>query len=223
MRKYEINKRNSFLSTQEVMVRNESIWKADDVVENEFDQIRAYLPRIGKNYEKQILNGNSGTLIKSTVKTNAIDIAIKISDSAISYAVAKKDFVLEAAVKLNRSDLLKLPQATLSDVLNAFIKKVLPFSASLKHLKKGDMEKAEKLFKEFEASIPVTSANMGESQTATMNIGESIKTLNQMFLNLDKHIAPYKYNYPDFYNDYMNSRKVINLKGKGKKTKTQAA
>lgn len=223
MKKTETNKMNSFTGSEAVMVRNESIWKGDELVRKAFDPIRSQLLLVSKYYGSQTKNGKSGTIIKSKNKVDLINISLKISTSGVSYAVGKNDMPLEAALKLTKSQLYAYPQVTLHFMLSNFYETVLPLKNSLKHLDKDDFEKMEKYLKNFKDSLPLTVVNKGETKTATMNIGETIKTINEMFLTLDKHIAPYKYLYPDFYNDYMNSRKVIDLRGKSKKTKSQAA
>jgi len=38
-----------------------------------------------------------------------------------------------------------------------------------------------------------------------------------LYVALDKHMAPYKHVSPNFYNDYMNSRGIKDLRKKGKK------
>jgi hypothetical protein len=217
MKKRETNKMNSFLNTEEVMNRNESIWKMDEVVKNTYDEIVLKLPLVGKYHEAQKKKGNSGTVIKKVSKKEIIDHSVKISESAVSYAVAQKDIVLEQSVKLTKSDLKGLTQVSLYDLLSNFYKVVLPLKTSLKHLEEGEIEKLDQLLKTYKASIPLTGADKDESQTATLNIGESIKVLNKLFDDLDKHIKPYRYKYPDFYSDYFNSRKVIDLKGKSKR------
>lgn len=214
---------NSFLSTEEILVRNEAIWKSDDMVKNVFESIRTMFPLVNKYHEIQNKKENSGTIIKTAIKTDLLAISFKISDSGLAYATSINDPILEAELKLSRSKLSKYPQVILYDTMSAYYKKVLPLKHLLKHLDSDDLDKMYKLIKDFKASIPLAAANINESKTATMNIKKCIKSINELFRTMDKHIAPYKYNFPDFYNDYMNSRKVIDLKGKRrKKTKTQA-
>lgn len=225
MNRYETNKRNSFDNSSEVMDRNQIIWNADDVVKTDYEKIKTLLSLLGKNHEKQMEKGNSGTILKKGLKKELIALTVKLSESGVSYAVTQNNPVLEASLKLTKSQLEACGQVKLYDVVSVFYKRILPLKEFLKHLDSGDMEKEGQLLADYKASIPVTGADKDETQTATLNIGETIKTLNQMFLNLNKHIAPYKYKYPDFYNDYMNSRKVTDLKGKSKTktTKTKAA
>lgn len=222
MNKYETNKRNSFDNSVEVMDRNQTIWNTDDVVKTEHEKIKTLLSLLGKNHEKQKGKGNSGTILKKGLKKELVALTVKLSESGVSYAVAKSNPVLEASLKLTKSQLNSCGQVKLYDVVSVFYKQILPLKEFLKHLDPGDMEKEGQLLADYKASIPVTGANKDESQTATLNIGETIKTLNQMFSNLDKHIAPYQYNYPDFFNDYTNSRKVTNLKGKSKRKNSKA-
>lgn len=168
-------------------------------------------------HQAQKKNGNSATTVKSAYKSDLIATAVKISDSAVSYAVSKKDAVLEMGVKVTKSGLANLSQLVLLDTLTLFYNKVQPLNGSLKHLEAGDVEKLNQLLKSFKASLPKPSADSNETKTATQNIGDTIKEINGLYQTLDKHIAPFKYNQPGFYNDYTNSRMVKDLKGKGKK------
>jgi hypothetical protein len=217
MNKHESNKMNSFIDTEEVMVRNESIWQPDEDVANAFADIKLKLPRVNQFHQAQKKNGNTATVVKSSVKSNLIAQAVKISDSAVSYAASKKDAVLEMNVKVTKSYLANLSQLALLDTLTVFYNYTQPLNGSLKHLEPGDLDKLAQLLQSFKTSMPQTGANNDESKTATQNMGETIKELNSMFKTLDKHLKPYKYTQPDFYSDYTNSRKVKDLKGKGKK------
>lgn len=142
---------------------------------------------------------------------------MQISDSAVSYAVSKNDVALEMSVKLTKTGLANLSQVTLYDTLSNFYKVVQPLGGSLKHIEAGDIEKLGALLADYKAAIPKTSANTSETKTATLNIGDTIKQINELYVALDKHMAPYKYVSPNFYNDYMNSRGVKDLRKKGKK------
>ena len=208
MNKHETNKMNSFIDTEEVMVRNEAIWKEDEDVANTFGSIRLKLPTVNQFHQAQNKNGNTATVVKSSIKTDLIAQAVKVSDSAVSYAASKKDVVLEMKVKVTKSDLSNLSQLSLLDTLTVFYNTVKPLNSSFKHLKTDDMEKLKTLLQSFKSSMPKTGANSDESKTATQNIGESIKELNALYKKLDKHIAPYKYNFADFFSDYRNPRSV---------------
>jgi hypothetical protein len=219
MNKYESNKMNSFFNAEEMMVRNESVWKADQNVENIFKLIQLKLPDVNKFHQAQKKNGNTASVVKSGLKNELIGMAVKISASAVSYAVSQKDAVLEMGVKVTKSNLQASSQIRLYDTLMNFSKKVTLLNGSLTHLDPGDIDKLGELIQAFKASIPKPGADSDELKTATLNIGETIKQLNEMFSTLDKHLAPYAYLSPDFFNDYTNSRKMVNLKGKGKKKK----
>ncbi len=228
MNKRETNKMNSFGISEEVLLRNKPIWETDEVIKNLFGEIQLKLPLVLEYGVKQKKNGTVATVVKQTGKTSLIAHALKISVSAVSFSASQKDLVLEKEVKLIKSDLERLTQIGLYNTLSLFYKKVLPLKNSLKHLEANDIDKLKKLLDDFKTSIPQTGADKDQSQTATYNIGDLIYEINNMFIELDKHIAPYQYSQPDFFRDYQNSRKVIDLKGKSTakskaKVKSEAA
>lgn len=219
MNTHESNKMKSFIDTEEVMIRHETIWKADEDVANAFSAIQLKLPFVSQYHQAQKKNGDTATVVKSNVKTELIAQAVKVSVSVVSYATSKKDLVLEMKVKVTKSDLANLSQLSLLDTLTVFYNEVKPIGPSLKHLQADDLDKLAQLLKAFKESLPKTGANADQSKTATQNIGETIKELNALYKTLDKHVAPYLYIVPDFYNDYKNSRGVKDLRGKSSKAK----
>jgi len=122
-------------------------------------------------------------------------------------------------VSLQKTNLSKLKQVVLYNTLVKFYNTVKPLKASLTHLDAGDMDKLGSLLDEYKTSIPKIEADNDTSKTATQNIDETMHELNSLYRKLDKHIRPFEYTHADFYSDYMNSRKVKNLKGKSTKTK----
>lgn len=59
---------------------------------------------------------------------------------------------------------------------------------------------------------------MDQSKTATQNLATLVTEINEMYTTLDKHIGPFEYTEPDFYNNYRNSRVTKDLKKVSKAT-----
>lgn len=226
MTDYEANKVSSFQETEEVMIRNEDIWKESENATTQFGAIRLKMPLLTEYDQAQNKGPFVSVTLKKGLKNDLLDISMKVSDSAVDYAAGIKDRSLELQVTFTKNKLKKLRQIPLYDTLSKFYDLVSPLKSNFKHLEATDMDTFKSLLAEYKKAIPSTEADSDSSKTATQNIGETITELNGMFDELDKFIKPFSHKHKDFFSDYSNSRIYKDIKGRGKskkKSKTDTA
>lgn len=220
MNKRLSNKVNSFRATEEVMNSNQTIWSKSVKAVALFALIVAKL-KLLVGYDKQKNKKQPSSVLKKDQKTKIIELAVKISKSAIDYAVGINDLELEFKVKVNKSDLERLKENSLLTTLTNLYELVLPFADKLIHLAATDITDFKAQIDAFAAKMPKPQAEMDHSKTATSTLDSIVWEINSMFTTLDKHIDPFEYTNPDFYHDYKNSRVNKDLKKKSKKKTAQ--
>jgi hypothetical protein len=221
MTDYESNKINSFNATSEVMTRNEAIWNTSLNAKNKFGEITAKLPLFTKYHQSQKNGPSISITLKKGAKESLIKMGLKISDSAVDYAAGKKDKALELKVTLTESRLKRYRQLPLYDALSAFYDIVEPIKADLSHLEATDIATFKTMLDDYKQAIPEAEADNDSSRTATQNMGELIREVNGLYNDLDKHIRPFRYKFPDFVSDYFFSRNYKNFRGRGKSEKKE--
>ena len=221
MNKHQINKRNSFITTDEVMQRNESIWKESEPISKTIDSIRENLMLIGGYHQKQEGNRATDTLLKKNLKTQLVSQVTKVLTYISAYAIETGNISLEKSVSIKDYELMKLPQSNLTDKVKQLYNVAVGVQPSIKNLDAGEVEMINTLLSSYNESLAKPAADKSESKTATKNLGETFKTLNDLHLKLDKLMGPFRYTEPKFYSDYMNSRIVKDLTGKRSKEEIQ--
>ncbi len=217
MNKRESNKVNSFRATEEVMNQNQTIWSKSGKIAALFALIVEKLKLIGIYDTKKTRKQPSSALKKGQKKT-LISQAVKISKSAIDYAAGINDVILEFKVKVTKSQLDSQKDNSLISLTQMLYETILPFADKLTHLAETDVTDFKASIDAYKATMPKPQAEMDQSKTATENLSTLVTEINEMYTTLDKHIGPFEYTEPDFYNNYRNSRVTKDLKKVSKAT-----
>jgi hypothetical protein len=71
----------------------------------------------------------------------------------------------------------------------------------------------------FKASIPQKRVATGTSKVSTGNINETFKTIDALLKDeMDVLLMPFQFTQPDFYNEYLSTRSIVDTGGNRKKT-----
>ena len=214
MNKYQINKRNSFVTTDEVMMRNESIWKDSEPISQVLTSIRENLLKIGDFHQQQDGDRATDTLIKKNLKSQMVQHVEKVLSYIRAHAVETNNISLGQSVAIKDYELMKMPQNNLIDKVKQFYSIASGVQPSVKNLDIAEVEKMNTLLSAYSESLAKPAADTSESKTATKNLQATFETLNTLYGKLDILMGPYRYTQPSFYSDYMNSRIVKDLTGK---------
>lgn len=217
MNKRESNKVNSFKATEEVMNLHQKIWSKSEKFVALFALISGKL-KLVSSFDQKKSSKQPSSVLKMSQRKKLIDLAVKISKSAVAYADDKNDPVLEFKVKVTKSQLDMQKDQSLLSITKMLYELVLPFAAELTLLSATDMSDFKTQIEAFEAAMPKPQSEIAQKKTATANLGALISEINDLFLTLDKQFGPYEYTEPDFYNDYKNSRVTKDLKKVSKAT-----
>lgn len=217
MNKYQINKRNSFITTDEVMLRNEAIWQDSEPIGRVRVSIRENLLLIGDLHQQQEGNRATDSLLKRSLKAQLVVQVEKVLSFLRAHAVETNNISLEQSVNLKDYMLMKMPQSNLIDKVKQLYGIASGVQASVKNLDITEVEKINTLLTAYSDSLAKPAADKSQSKTATKNLQAIFQTLNSLHGKLDKLMGPYRYTHPNFYSDYMNSRIVKELTGKRSK------
>lgn len=221
MNKHQVNKRNSFITTDEVMQRNESIWKESKPISDTVTSIRDNLGQVGDFHQAQEGNQSTDMLLKKNLKVKMLEQVTKVLTYINAYAIETGNISLEKSVSVKDYELTKLPQKNLTDKVKQLHLIATRVQPSIKNLDIAEVEMINTLLIAYNESLAKPAADKSESKTATKNLRETFKTLNDLHLKLDKLMGPFRYTQPKFYSDYMNSRIVKDLTGKRSKEEIQ--
>ncbi len=161
--------------------------------------------------EMQGTNKTGLALDKNRLKMNLINLAVKYSNRIAILAKLTKNDTLLKEVKFNESDLLRLSEVTLKERTKIIYDKA---EANLGNLaEQGITPNTQKNFLEtitaFNKALETPRTGIAEKSKATQKLLVSFDKADSEIEIMDLAAGSAKDEYPDFFNGYRTSRKLI--------------
>jgi hypothetical protein len=216
MNKSQINKSRMFGSVDLVLDNHSQIFSQLEDMVLAHQRLKNGIDLLGQHRQVQETDNTGLTDNKIDLRLNLINHILPLSAAIKSHAIFTKNKELKAKASYTRSDLLNAPDPVLYDICLLLLNLATPILPELaKYF--VDQQKCdflETLLANFKAAIPQKRVANSASKVSTANIGEVFNSLT-LFLKeeMDVLMLLYQQTNPDFYNEYLNARKIVGYTG----------
>lgn len=163
--------------------------------------------------------GTEFTDMKEEYRDATETMTLKICAALVAYATASTDATVKLLINkytLSDSDIKRLRDIQLYNKAIQVYDDAAPYASKLSPFASADDVTALKTNADnFNNSLPNKRNQQGKSTVSTKNLKEAIKAIETLCNEtLDRLMAPWKFNKPNFYTAYKNARDIISTGGK---------
>lgn len=174
---------------------------------------------IDNEQQVQVVDNKGLTQGKLSKRNDLTQIVLKFSKAIKALATIEKNTDLLTKSNYLLSDLNRLPDPIFYDVGTMIFKLADPLRAQLVRffILDEDFIRIEANLADFKASIPQKRLATTVSKSSTKKINDVYKATDKLLKEvIDVYVAPYEYQYPDFFREYSNARIIVGYTGRGK-------
>ena len=218
MEKTKINKGRMYRASELVLEKFSGLYADHVGLNSARQQLKSGIRFIDELQNLQVGDNKGLTENKELLRGELTRIELKFALALKSLATMQRNKELLTRVSLRMTDLNRLPDPTLVNVGRMLQQKALPKQEELGKLflTATDFDQLERLLTEFNDAIPQKRMAVTVSKSSTLKIGEMFKSLDSLLkTEIDVHVAPFQFQYPDFYSEYCNARIIIGYTGGG--------
>ena len=219
MTKNQRNKLRMYGTVDAVLDNNSTLFEWYQELILAHQRLKDNLVLLNQNAQIQGTNTTGLTTGKSLLKAELIIYILKFSAALRAYATSANNIELKVKSYYVKSELKKKPDPILSDIGRLLFELAIPVKSELKKYFIDDKEffEIENLLTAFKHAYPKKRVATAESKVSTRNIRAGIKSTDLLMKDeIDNLIHPFQFTQADFYNIYMNARKIVNYSGRGK-------
>ncbi len=202
---------NMYLAVRNFVILNEQVVRNIPKFAASFAKLQNTVEEIQQIGEMQGINKTGLALDKKKLKNRLISLSVKYSNKVAILAKASNNETLLKEVRVNESDLGKLAGVTLKDSAQFIYDRVQANISSLEE--QGITADTQKEFLDainaFNNAIAAPRTGITERKQATQKLPVLFDAADVEIDTLDLAAGSAKGEYPDFYNGYKNSRKLV--------------
>jgi len=200
-----------YLGTRNFVSQNEATAKAIPKFAASYANLLSTIEEIQLIGEAQGINKTGLTLDKNKLKKNLISLAVKYSNKVAIFAKLAQNDTLLKEVKFNESELNRISEVTLRDRVKIIYDKA---EANLGNLaEQGLTPDTQKKFLElitaFNNALETPRTGITEKSKATQKLLVLFDKADAEIEIMDMAASSAKDEYPDFFNAYKTSRKLV--------------
>ena len=185
-------------------------------------KLKSQISLIDAQQQVQVVDNTGLTQTKTVWRNGLIDIALKFIKALMALATVQKDTDLLTKVSYKKSDLTRLSDPILFDVVALLFSLATSRSEQISRffITSDDFALMESTLGGFKASIPQKRLSTTVSKSSTKQLVEVFKETDHLLKDvIDVLVNPFEYQYPDFVSEYRNARIIVGYTGRGKKKK----
>lgn len=214
MNKRQENKLSMYLAVQQVLTGNEKSWSGITAFGKAKAELSEIVASIAAARQTQETNTTGITADKAAKRQLMAEKAIEMSSAVQAYATDKKDKALFESVHYSISDLLRGNDTSARDhsqIIHDRAKEVLGSLADY-GITKATLGSFQAAIKEYSDLLSAPRVAKTVSKTATDSLEKAFKSADDVLLNrLDKLMEQFRVKTPGFYEQYHNSRIIVDL------------
>ncbi len=200
-----------YLAVRNFVILNEGILKNIVRFIAAFIKLQAYTDEIQLIGKIQGTNKTGLALDKNRLRKALIAITLKNANKLAILAKLINNGTLLREVRLNESDLARVPDVTVKDMAQVIYDRV---ETNLNNLaEQGISSETQKKFLEtitaYNNAIATPRTGITEKRQATQKLTVLFKSADEEIDIMDLAVGSVKDEYPDLYNGYKNSRKLV--------------
>jgi Carboxypeptidase regulatory-like domain len=217
-------KLNMYLAVRNFGNQNDAVAKSIPKFGSNFDLLKSTIDEIQVIGEMQGINKTGLAIDKNKLKKLLIAMAVKYSNRIAILAKSNNNDTLLKEVRLNESELGKLPGVTLKDRVQNIYDKA---DANIDNLsEQGITPDTQKQFLDaitaFNNALATPRSGIAEKRKATQKLPVLFDTADSLIEIMDLAARSAKDDQPDFYNGYKTSRKLVDTNTGGISLKASA-
>ncbi len=209
-----------YLAAQKTLDDNEAIWIGIPAIANAKSLLNANVASIG-NYSVKLENDGTGqTLEKNRSRENLENAILKVVGGMTGYTTSENLFALRRQLNYQHWQLRHAKDNELCDIASAVYQAAYPYKENLVLflVTDEDFVALDTLRLAFPATIPAKRVVSGANSAAREAMKKLFTDTDTLLKDtLDNLIVIYRVPQPDFYNQYMAARTIVDL-GHGKKS-----
>lgn len=200
-----------YLGTRNFVSQNEAIANGIPKFAVSYANLLSTIDEIQLIGEMQGINKTGLAMDKNRLKKKLIALAVKYSNKVAILAKLTKNDTLLKEVRFNESDLVRLSEVTLKDRVKIIYDKAEANLGSL--AEQGLTPDTQKQFLEtitaFNNALETPRTGIAEKRKATQKLPVLFDKADSEIEIMDLAAASAKDEYPDFFNGYKTSRKLV--------------
>jgi hypothetical protein len=207
---------SSFSVIDDVFTKYQAVWSPVVAFAAGVAKFRTSRTNINALIKTQSSSTKGVTLEKRTVREAMIAAALEVAGCVFAYAFDQGDAKLHAKVDYSESDLLRIRDGEIGPVCQGIHDEADAIVASL-----ANYGVDAPLLADLQAKITAYGGNAGKPRSATGSKkaatasldGEIVSTRRVLESKIDKLATKFKLSQPDFFNEYMAARVIVDQPG----------
>jgi len=218
MEKTLINKGRMYRASDNALEKYSDLYADHEGLSSARQRLKSGIRFIDEVQNFQVGDNKGLTLGKEMLRGVLTRVMLKFALALKSEATMQRNQKLVTKFSLGISDLNRLPDPTLVNVGRMLQEHARPKKEELAKLfvSTDDFDQLESLLTEFDGSYSQKRMAVTVSKSSTAKTKEMFKTLDSLLkTEIDVHVAPFQFQYPDFYREYCNARIIVGYTGRG--------
>lgn len=212
MNKTQTNWDRMYLSTQETLDANTTLWNAIPIVVTTKNNLDELIQRIADVNEKTNPNSKAVTASKEKTKTALADKIVVISGILQAFAAFNDNTVLLGKVKITQSDIYNSRETDIEKLVSPVIDEARKYLTDLADfgLTEAMITEAETTLDDFKALIGQPRTIRNQAYAAMTLMDELFDETNALLKNkMDKLMIRFKFTDTQFYSEYERARTIV--------------
>lgn len=183
-------------------------------------KLKSQISLIDAQQQVQVVDNAGLTKTKTVLRNEVIYLALKFSKALMALATVQKDTDLLIKVSHKKSDLTRLSDPVLYDVVTLLFNLAAAQGEQIRRffITADDFSLMDSTLSGFKASIPQKRLSTTVSKSSTKQLVAVFKETDHLLKEvIDVLVSPFEYQYPDFVSEYTNARSIVDYTGRGKK------
>ena len=208
------NKRSMGMAVMAVLDANNAIWSASAGANTIVTNLRNTITLIDTNAVIQAGNTTQITAAKTEARTLLTSIAIKVAKGGFAYANVNGNTALAGQFDYERTDIVNARDTIVMDITQIILDAAHANDAAIADfgVTAADITELDSSRTTYGGLIAAPSNAINTRATATATLVDLFKTMMDVLNNqMDAIMVTYKDSEPAFYQQYTESRKIIDL------------
>jgi len=223
------NKQENKNSMYQAVIRKcqkfESLWIDIPAFEPALNEFKAAFTAIQTANEHQMVRITGIAEAKQKEEDEMIAKTLELSSAVFAYASITNNFELKRMVDFSPSSLKRMSDTELKSMCKLVSKAAISVAKALENygISATDIEDLDKEIMDYENMIAEPREAVTTRAKATAQLAELFPIADTILKEqLDKLMMIFKAKHPDFYTEYFNSRKIIDLGVRHQSSDTEA-
>lgn len=203
-----------YYTVQELCNQHTDIWKSNRPFRTVFEQFQEKLPLIEQYRNTQIVNNTGIAQTKNQRREDLIEQAYFIANRLQSFALETKNTTLLSQINYTRTDFGRYRDMNLTGLCNTVLENAKLYLGDLKEYNVSEelIQALDKSIKNYTEYLAKPRASQTSVKIATTNLAQLFSETSELLKErLDRDIEVFYKSHPDFYNQYQNARRLIQV------------